>query len=329
VGASTVASRPPAGRPSTGARSDSRRRDVRIPPAVVHEISAKDSAILQVESACVAILSRRRNGWHSTPVLRYHSDNAMFTDVSTAQQAAEPLRTQGTVFHVREVPALVFRSASEALVLLDFHTADSFFSYRPFAAAPVDVKVDSESAPPLFVGITMRDVMLNFADRTYHWESPRPSPHSLLAGRVSHFTPLQVVSHNKRLKLYSSHVAAAGRRLAWWDAPAGRSWRSTHGIARSVQAGLAEMPGYQGALDEAMRLEQDLAAHPWSCATSMLCARSSPLDAVWLPCCAPRPRSRRCAAALRGPGDWREGQPMSGAGTTSSSASPTPGSWRR
>lgn len=249
----------PAG-PATDASPRDRSAHVRIPKARSERLDG-DAVILQAESAHVAVLTRRRNGWHSTTVARYDSDDALFTTVAAAQRAAQPLRKQGTVFHVREVPALVLKSVAKALVLVDFHSTNSFMQYRPFVSTADQEIYGLRVAQPYGVGMTMQDVLHNFSDRANHWEYPRPTSDSLVAGRLPLWTALHVVRHNKRLKTYSSHVASCGD-LAWSESPSGRSWKGTHGVVRQVHEILMAVPGYVEALEEAMRLEQDLRPAP-------------------------------------------------------------------
>ncbi len=251
----------PACRATDAARRD-RSAHVRIPKARSQHLD-RDAVILQAQSAYVAVLTRRRNGWHRRTVARYDSDGALFATVAAAQQAAEPLRKQGTVFHVREVPALVLKSIAGALVLVDFRSSNSFAQYRPFVSTTNQEVRGLGAAQPYRVGMTMQDVLHNFVDRADHWEYPPLRRTALVAGHLPLWTALHAVRHNKRLKTYSSQVGS-GRGLAWSVSPAGRSWNGTHGVVRQVHELLSAVPGYVEALEEAMRLQQNLRPAPSS-----------------------------------------------------------------
>lgn len=228
-----------------------------IPLPTDDRLDARDTIVLEAESACVAVLTTRRLGLESKPVRAKPGDSGIFTSTTEAQTAAEALRKQGTYFYVRELPALVLRSATTALVLVDAERRNPFSNYRPFAPVPT---AEATYAPPFAIGMTQAEVVASFIDCLRHWDYPRPSFDWLLVGQVAHTAGLQLVSKSRRLKNYESYVSQ--KWLCWNETAAGRSWKGTHSLAAEVQGMFADAPGYGEALDEVKRAEDSLPLRP-------------------------------------------------------------------
>ncbi len=161
---------------------------------------------------------------------------------------------------MRENPALVLRSATTALVLVDVERRNPFSTYRPFApGSPPEAA--SDSIAPYCIGMRQKEVVANFTDYLWHWKYLWPALDSLLVGQVAHTTALQLVCKSRRLKNYESYVSNGW--LCWNETAAGRSWKGTHGLADELQGMFADVPGYCEALHEAMGLENSLPSRPW------------------------------------------------------------------
>lgn len=86
------------------------------------------STIDQVFETKIFYLIRGRNAWHSTWVTHYF-DRCMHDTLATAKAWAEELRERGSVFTIREQPALAFRSAIGAVLVTEINTQTPLASW--------------------------------------------------------------------------------------------------------------------------------------------------------------------------------------------------------
>lgn len=90
------------------------------------------SKLRSVEACILYYLYNRRNAWHSTWSTRYTA-GCMHTSLDSAKATAERQRTQGSVFYISEIPALLFRSAQGALAVTQINDTLPLKEYSPDA----------------------------------------------------------------------------------------------------------------------------------------------------------------------------------------------------
>lgn len=80
-------------------------------------------------------LSSARNAWHSTWISRY-KEGCMHIDLADAKRSASLQRKQGTVFTIRELPALCFHSNEGLLVITEINNKSPLSEYSPNIVIP-------------------------------------------------------------------------------------------------------------------------------------------------------------------------------------------------
>ena len=75
-------------------------------------------------------VSSGRNAWWSTWVKKYNS-GCMHVTLHGAKQYAEKLRTNGSVFYIQEIPALVLEGKFISLVVTQINCQDILQNYNP------------------------------------------------------------------------------------------------------------------------------------------------------------------------------------------------------
>ena len=75
-----------------------------------------------------------RNAWWATWIKRYE-EGCMQAKLRSAQQQAERRRTNGSVFYIRELPALFIEKEHALLIVTQINTEHVLGSYRPSGVA--------------------------------------------------------------------------------------------------------------------------------------------------------------------------------------------------
>ena len=73
--------------------------------------------------SCVKLfyITDKRNAWHSTEVRRWYSDSFHLT-LNSAKRRAESMRISGSVFYIREVPAICIESGKSCVFISEVNT---------------------------------------------------------------------------------------------------------------------------------------------------------------------------------------------------------------
>lgn len=119
-----------------------------------------------------------RNAWHSTWVQRY-TPGCMHTSLQSARQYAEARRVQGTVFNIKELPALLFRSPHGCLVVTQINSHDPLATYAAMAVhddvGPGQRKIDGALDCYMVPDAPMQGVLLSFEPGSRFWHrAPAP-----------------------------------------------------------------------------------------------------------------------------------------------------------
>jgi hypothetical protein len=75
-------------------------------------------------------VSSGRNAWWSTWVKQYNS-GCMHTTLDSAKKYAEKMRTNGSVFYIQEIPALVLEGRFISLIVTQINCQDVLQNYKP------------------------------------------------------------------------------------------------------------------------------------------------------------------------------------------------------
>ncbi|TFD63735.1 hypothetical protein [Cryobacterium sp. Hb1] len=76
------------------------------------------------------LLTQRRNAWHSTMLNQYSSSEPIFTNLRSAQKAAERHRKSGTYFEISEKPILAFNLGTESLIVAHLNDLPPFERWK-------------------------------------------------------------------------------------------------------------------------------------------------------------------------------------------------------
>ena len=82
----------------------------------------KNAPLRAISIGCIYFLVRERNAWNWTSVSQY-SENCIHTDLLSAKAEAERQRGSGSVFRIRQMPALLFHSDDGIAVVTEINTS--------------------------------------------------------------------------------------------------------------------------------------------------------------------------------------------------------------
>lgn len=119
-----------------------------------------------------------RNAWWATWVNRYQS-GCMHLDLSSAMQHAERLRTNGSVFYIKEIPALVLQGETSTLVVTQINCEVVLAAYHPkgYSLRRNNIKRTENHILP---GISLSLAASSFARDSGYWGVMPPSDDSVL-----------------------------------------------------------------------------------------------------------------------------------------------------
>lgn len=141
------------------------------------------SRVKRVEAGILYYLYSGRNAWHSTWVTLY-TEGCMHSELESAKHAAERLRTQGSVFYIAELPALVYRSAKGTLAVTQINSDSPLADY---SAEAIQQEVASNTRKLrdardcyLSEGAPMLGVALSFDHGSRFWTRRPPWRNSVI-----------------------------------------------------------------------------------------------------------------------------------------------------
>lgn len=163
-----------------------------------------------------------RNAWWTTWVKKYRND-CMHPDLKSAKASAERQRTQGSVFNIKELPALLFVFPNISLLVTEINVQNpmSGYSRRAVRKRPGDGSkfIDSPSDNYFAPNVMFEGVSLSFRYDSRFWRRPPPpTDHVIqLISRfdASHFELLG----GAPLKLYVSRSRGPQYCLSWNQLP--------------------------------------------------------------------------------------------------------------
>ena len=143
----------------------------------------------------VYYVSSGRNSWWSTWVKQYNS-GCMHTTLHSAKQYAEKLRTNGSVFYIQEIPALVLEGKHISLVLTQINCQDVLQNYKPKSK---DAATNTTHCH-ITAGSALCHAYNSFAYDSAFWTIAPPSKNSVLRllcnTKLKEFDPYRASSIN-------------------------------------------------------------------------------------------------------------------------------------
>ena len=183
--------------------------------------------LLGVKGVLVYLLLRGRNAWHTTWIRNYRGPAALYASLDEAKAAAEDQRVQGSVFYIRELPALSLLSEVGPVVLVEFHSDNCFGRWQPRSPESL-----------LQLGTPLGELMHSLGP-SGEWRPPVPSEHSFVAGRAKFSTLVHLPARRPFVTRVSAYN---GPRfyLRWLEVPNSTSRRGVNAIVKIFKFGNAE-----------------------------------------------------------------------------------------
>jgi hypothetical protein len=207
------------------------------------------SMLLGVSAHVMYLLSTGRNAWNNVWIQRYKGPTSLHFTLEAAKKKAEPVRVQGTVFSIEQVPVLAFRSRTGIAYCAEFHSKESFKM----------LNWDDEMNY-LKIGTAMPDVMAVFSKSDPNtWTYPWPVPDSYVTrvfDLVGKYDPktgktmardVELLDRDAKLFRWKSRPMGPGH-LGWNRSESDRKLESVERIIRKFEA--INSPELKEAADE-------------------------------------------------------------------------------
>jgi hypothetical protein len=182
--------------------------------------SLLSAPLLTVTAVQAYVLIRGRNAWNSTWVQNYKGTGAVHLTLAEAKNAAEAQRVQGSVFYIRQVPALALNSSEGTVLLVEFHSDNCFGKW--------DAKKGAEK---LLIGTPM-DQVITVLGRCSLWKAPVPSIHSFIAVKAEWDVP-ETMPARASFKRWVSDSVGPKYYLNWSEYPSDKSRGGVNAIIRA------------------------------------------------------------------------------------------------
>lgn len=198
------------------------------------------SIIDHVIETKIFYLIRGRNAWHSTWVTHYF-DRCMHDTLATAKARAEELRERGSVFTIREQPALAFRSTVGAVLVTEINTQTPLASWtKDYRREKADFRLNQQICrlePALSANKSIKSIIDAFRDPNVF---PRVLPYrSNNLFLLASLNPSAVIEDRHiRLKQWQSTSAGADYFLNWSEGFTKISGKAVRRVADALDASI-------------------------------------------------------------------------------------------
>ncbi len=159
-----------------------------------------------------------RNAWHSKWITQY-ADGCMHTTLDSAKGFAESRRTSGTVFYIKHLPCLIFRSLKQNLMVTEINNKNPLSGYSPDATTG-DVgrgreKIKGALDNYLCVGAPLYGVAMSFSPTSRFWNvTPALRDSIIILSNKDQDISIEAADFSS-LKSYQSFSHGSGYRLGW------------------------------------------------------------------------------------------------------------------
>jgi hypothetical protein len=140
--------------------------------------SLESKTVKDISRGLIYYVATGRNAWQSKWITQY-AHGCMHTTIESAKEYAEKHRTRGTVFYIKQLPCLTFRSNGNLVIITEINNHNPLSGYSPDATiievAPGLKKVDGALDNYLKIGVPLDRVAMSFHPNSRFWNH-RPSP---------------------------------------------------------------------------------------------------------------------------------------------------------
>lgn len=159
-----------------------------------------------------------RNAWHSTWITNY-SENCMHTSLKSAKDFAEKKRVQGTVFNIREMPAIVLRSLAGDILVTQINTTTPLSLYSPDSLDNKGIITDITPALPLSnyinLGVPICEAAKSFSWHSQFWHSQPPASNSVVVVATRDASVEYLRDVESEFQAHASFSHGSKYRLGW------------------------------------------------------------------------------------------------------------------
>jgi len=158
-----------------------------------------------------------RNAWHSTWVQKYY-ENCMHSSIESAKRFAERNRVQGSVFYIKELPALFIESGEYPIIITQINEDCPLREYSAVALKDSiesgQLKINGFKNNYLSFGSSLQGLILSFKPNSRFWRIPQKIDNSVILLYSEVNTEYQPLNKNK-LKSWKSASIGSKECLAW------------------------------------------------------------------------------------------------------------------
>jgi len=158
-----------------------------------------------------------RNAWNSTWVRKYSKD-CMHTTLESARDFAESKRVQGSVFYIKELPALFFDGGLYPILITQINEPCPLKNYSANALTTNIAfgyqKIEGYRDNYLTFGSPLNGVLLSFKHTSRFWRIQPPEDSSVILLYSKHeYEPIELGS--EELQAWKSQAMSKSAYLSW------------------------------------------------------------------------------------------------------------------
>lgn len=183
-----------------------------------------ESKVESISATLLYYVFSGRNAWHSTWITRY-SVGCMHTSLELAKKFSEKRRTQGTVFNIKELPAVIFHSKNGCLAVTQINSHNPLATYSPNATTQNVgtgmTKIDGALENYICKGAPMLGVALSFSPRSRFWLVQPPPRNSIVAIATNSLSVDFLELPDRELSVRTSFSHGGNYHLGWTEKSSG------------------------------------------------------------------------------------------------------------
>lgn len=184
--------------------------------ASIHRLDS--SPLKAISRGIIYYVHTGRNAWHSTWVTQY-ANGCMHTTLQSAKEYAEKRRARGTVFYIKQLPCLIFRSQITCVLVTEINNKNPLSGYSSDATTD-DVayglnKIEGARNNYLKIGASINGVAMSFLTNSRFWNvRPGPRDSVIMLSSMNPALSVEKVSSDSLLA-YKSYSNGGNYYLGW------------------------------------------------------------------------------------------------------------------
>lgn len=179
----------------------------------LNDLGAND-VVEMVETGILYFVFNGRNAWHSTWIQKY-TVGCMHTNFQSAKDFVERKRVQGSVFYIKQLPCLIFKSKNKKIYITEINNKNPLcgYSYMDINNIKSEDKFNKKSY--LLNGKLLKDILLSFDINSNFWNRQKPSKNSFFIFYSVNHDLYKTEDIPSELKIYNSVSYGKNNKLGW------------------------------------------------------------------------------------------------------------------